>query len=149
MTICGYNQKIGDALIMLVDGLIDAMERRVTSEGPVTALKVEINELEIMIKTMNGHGTMPDMFVGLNVLALHLFKAAHADIESNSGATIRSSCQNNARAFINTLSDAEAYREDLEVGKLVGIGHTELIARVAKWVNENGDKAQQKAATGK
>jgi hypothetical protein len=116
MSICGYNDKIGDGLRLLVEGMIEALDRK-TKASPIAAvLDREVTELEAMIGTLSkaDHCTLAQMFVGLNILARALFEQVRqmpgVERESSWADECRSVCE----AFTVLLSRTENHYEQSE-----------------------------------
>lgn len=132
MTICGYNRKIGMGLNLLFEGMASAMQEKADLSGTTVALDTEIFELEEMIKILEGHGVIQEMFVGLNIIAKHMFNRVKQDInESNNELSIIDAMENLYPAFVNTIKEAEEYRNKFENPNDVPISD------VANWVNDN------------
>jgi hypothetical protein len=119
MTICGYNDTIGGGLRMLVDGMVEALEKKAAKTSVQEVLEREAVELEAMITTMRtAQGeTLPEMFVGLNLLAKALFQRVQEDLKLQNSDDLGAACREIGESFIELLSDTETeYEVQREAG---------------------------------
>ncbi|TAK93478.1 MAG: hypothetical protein EPO07_18075 [Verrucomicrobia bacterium] len=113
MSICGYNDKIGQGLQILVEGMIEALEKKAAVTSVSQVLDREIIELDTMITTMRKDGdTLPEMFVGLNILAKALFERVRHNLTESGSDDLAGECRAVAGAFNELLSDAEKRNEE-------------------------------------
>ncbi len=131
MGICGYNQKIGAGLNLLFEGMMISMDQKEIDVGSLQALEDEIFELEVMIDKMKDKGTIQDMFVGLDILALYMFKRVKDEIILSPSKTIRSVMEILCPAFVNTIKEAEELRDSFQNKSRSDI------YKISEWVVDN------------
>lgn len=136
MAICGYNDKIGDGLRILVEGMIEALEKKAESASANEVLDRELIELEAMISTMKrARGdTLPEMFVGLNMLAKALFERVQNNLRQTNGEDIARECKSVGKAFIHLLSETEKRNEFQKLAMAKNMPVDKLATALAEWV---------------
>jgi hypothetical protein len=139
MAICGYNAKIGAGLNLLIEGMATSMEEKSHRLGALNALNDELFELREMIRIMEGHGPIQQIFIGLNNFAERFFLEVRQRIIDNPELTITKVMEDIGPKFISTIKYAEEYRSSLNEPHL--IERNDLpIHLVANWVNDNASK---------
>ncbi len=138
MAICGYNTKIGSGLKLLFDGMIDSMEEKALKSSEIEALDDEIRELNVMIERIQNQGVIQDIFIGLDILAMHFFIDIRKQLKNNPNESLRSLAEKLAPSFIMTIKGAEEYRNDFESVPNEKEDQNYAIKLVADWVNKNG-----------
>lgn len=115
MAICGFNEKIGNGLRLLSEGMIDALETKAVRSTPEKVLARELVELENIIsvlRTSEGE-VLPEMFIGLNLFAKALFVRAQQDLTSLRGESLETVCREISENFIDLLSQTERRSEQM------------------------------------
>jgi len=141
MAICGYNEKIGEGLRILVDGMVEALENKVDHSTVEEVLRREVIELETMIFTMKKaeNETLTEMFVGLDILAKALFERVRKNLKDLKSEALGAECRGVGESFIALLSEAEKRSEQRRIinGKEIP---PEIFAReLAEWVVRQGE----------
>lgn len=137
MAICGYNDKIGKGLTILVEGMIEALEKKAEAASVSEVFVREMVELNTMIATMQKAqgSTLPEMFVGLNFLAKALFERVQRQLnDAKGGETIASECRAVGEEFIDLLSRTEKRHEVLRSTSGKDVPAEELARELAEWV---------------
>jgi hypothetical protein len=146
MTICGYNDKIGEGLRILFEGMIQALHEKAVKSSAEAVMDNEIIELEAMINTLSrAKGkTLPEMFVGLNLLAKPLFERVRANLKSSVNGDLGMECREVGEAFVALLADAErkSIRQRLKLGS--NIEPEELASDLAQWVLKECEKREKR-----
>jgi len=115
MAICGYNDKIGEGLRLLVEGMVDALERKAATASADEVLATELRELDAMISTLGtAEGeTLPQMFVGLNVFASALFSDVQRQLLSSGSGDLSAPCRRVGEDFVDLLIETEGKSQEL------------------------------------
>lgn len=135
MTICGYNDTIGEGLRMLVDGMVEALEKKAESTSVQDVLAREAVELDSMIAVMRNAqgGTLPEMFVGLNLLAKALFRRVQEDLIAQNSEDLGGACREVGESFIELLSNTENEYEERRALGGKSLSAQECAREVAEW----------------
>ena len=110
MSICGYNEMIGQGIRLMVKGMAVELIKKSDETTPKLALERELEELPVLINKMKekGNSTEIEMFVGLNLLAKALFIFVNDGLSKNSeSADLDSLCALGADNFISILEETE------------------------------------------
>jgi hypothetical protein len=145
MSICGYNEKIGSGLRLLVEGMVDALEIKAANASIDDVLNREIVELKAMIGTMReaGEQTLPAMFVGLNELAKALFEQVRLEMREDSSRTLSETCVNLGESFVTLLAETE-HRNQQQQGGTISLNQADNLAvALAQWVLEQSVQRRQ------
>lgn len=114
MSICGYNKKIGDALMLLAEGMIDALLEKPDMPDIDYVLHREDEELDVMISSMRDHDDVRiNMFLGLNLLARPLFRVARLKIASDPSLSLEDAIMDTTRSFIELLEATENHNKKM------------------------------------
>ncbi len=138
MAICGYNEKIGNGLKMLVEGMIDALEKKVATSSTEAVLKRELVELDAIIsvlKTAPGE-VLPEMFIGLNLLAKSMFSEVQKELHSSGSKDLAAACRKVGNNFVDLLAQTELKNEDLRSHPAAGGSIATNAQNLAKWALE-------------
>jgi hypothetical protein len=115
MAICGYNEKIGNGLKLLVEGMIDALEKKMEDGSANVVLQRELVELDNIIavlKTVPGK-TLPEMFIGLNLLARAMFSDVQKELLVSGNNDLAGACRRVGDGFISLLAQTELKHQEL------------------------------------
>jgi hypothetical protein len=115
MAICGYNEKIGNGLKLLVEGMIDALEKKMEAGSASAVLQRELVELDTIIailRTAPGE-VLPEMFIGLNLLARALFSKVQQELLASDSNDLAGACQRVGDDFIGLLTQTELKHQEL------------------------------------
>jgi hypothetical protein len=136
MTICGYNERIGEGLRILVEGMVQALEEKLNYASVSEVMDNEIIELETMIETMRAtHGeTLPEMFVGLNLLAKPLFERVRSNLRESKSENLGVECRAIGEMFVNILADTERRSIEQRLRKSKKASPDNLARELAQWV---------------
>jgi hypothetical protein len=135
MAICGYNEKIGNGLKMLVEGMIDALEKKAATSSAEVVLKRELVELDNIIsvlKTAPGE-VLPEMFIGLNLLAKSMFSEVQKELYSSQSEDLASACRKIGNNFVDLLAQTELKNEELRSRLDAGGSVAENAQNLARW----------------
>lgn len=138
MAICGYNEKIGEGLRLLIEGMAMSMQEKADRLGTIQALDDELYELSEMIKRMQGKGPVPEIFIGLDIFAERFFAEVKKVALRDNTAIIADIMADMGPRFIATIKYAEAYRGSFDEANLRN-KDVQPIHLVADWVNEHPD----------
>ena len=130
---------------MLVDGMVEALEKKAKEASVHEVLDRERIELETMISTMQkAHGdTLPEMFVGLNHLAKALFERVQSNLKDSKSEDLGTECRAVGEAFVYLLSETEKRSEQLRATSGKNIPPDKFAKELAEWVlrqNKTSDK---------
>ena len=137
MAICGFNDKIGDGLKLLVEGMIEALEVKAAAASPEKALQRELLELDTIIcvlRTAKGQ-VLPEMFVGLNLLAKAMFVEVERELRNSVTNDLRAVCLRIGTEFIDLLARTEDRSKALRQQNESTLITTEA-KRLAQWALE-------------
>lgn len=141
MTICGYNETIGRGLRLLIQGMIEALERKSEACPINELLDREVVELEAMIETLgvDDRNTLAQMFVGLNFLARALFEQVRQNQSNASDTTWHDEMRSIGEAFNILLSRTEDHGEQR---RAAGEGRPpqQFAKELARWALQNCDE---------
>lgn len=115
MAICGYNEKIGNGLRLLVEGMIDALEKKMEAGSANAVLQHELLELDNIItvlKTAPGE-VLPEMFIGLNLLARAMFSEVQRELTISDSNDLAGACRRVGDHFIGLLAQTELKHQEL------------------------------------
>jgi len=138
MAICGYNEKIGNGLKLLVEGMIDALEKKMEVGSANAVLQRELLELDNIItvlRTAPGE-TLPEMFIGLNLLARAMFSEVQKELLISDNNDLAGACRRVGDSFIGLLAQTELKHQEL---RSHSDGHTSIAAQarsLAQWALE-------------
>jgi hypothetical protein len=109
VAICGYNEKIGDGLRLLIEGMVDALETKTQVVSVNSVLSRELIELDSIISVLRSArgDVLPEMFIGLNLFASALFAAVRREVCSAAPPTLANACMKVGEQFIELLSMTE------------------------------------------
>ena len=143
MSICGYNEKIGSGLQTLVEGMVEALEKKAETASVTEVLDREMVELETMIGVMQqAHGAaLPEMFVGLNILAKALFEQVRRNLEITKSDQLGAECRLIGQSFVDLLSETEQRYEQLRTTDAT-TSVAESAKQLAEWVLEQSPRFQ-------
>ncbi len=134
MTICGFNDQIGEGVTTLVEGMIVAMRSRgmATGRGMTELVEEELVDLETLTGVLEKKGAVGlfGMFRGLNILASAFFELVQKDMRG--GQTFDVACRAAGKRFNALLEQAELMHLELRKGNPSGSS----ILAVAEWVVE-------------
>lgn len=112
MTICGYNQKMGDGLEVLFQGMYEAVAQKALQEGIEISAVLERELVEIPcinLELKRSFSPELQMFCGLNDIAMPFFAEVLEHIRS--GKDPRTSFSMVLQEFVSTLEHAEGESE--------------------------------------
>lgn len=115
MAICGYNEKIGNGLKLLVEGMIEALEKKMEAGSANAVLQRELIELDNIItvlKTASGE-VLPEMFIGLNLLARAMFSEVQRELAISGTNDLADACRRIGDHFIGLLAQTELKHQEL------------------------------------
>lgn len=115
MAICGYNEKIGNGLKLLIEGMIDALNGKMEVGSANVVLRRELVELDNIItvlKTVAGE-TLPEMFIGLNLLARAMFLEVQEELLITGNDDLTGACRKVGDSFIGLLAQVELKHQEL------------------------------------
>jgi hypothetical protein len=115
MAICGYNEKIGNGLKLLVEGMIDALEKKMEAGSANAVLQRELMELDNIItvlRTAPGE-VLPEMFIGLNLLARAMFSEVQRELAISDTNDLAGACRRVGDSFIGLLAQTELKHQEL------------------------------------
>lgn len=144
MGICGFNEKIGRGLDLLIEGMIEALEKKVRTSSEEAVLARELIELDNMIAVLEAAKgeVLPEMFVGLDVLAKALFLQVQSDLKSSGNHRLGGACREIGNRFVDLLARTEQMNSGLELESNSKDAIAEKARRVAQWAvrwsRENG-----------
>jgi hypothetical protein len=135
MGICGYNDKIGGGIQLLVEGMIDALEKKAATSTTDEVLALELVELEAMISVLGATEgeTLPTMFAGLDILAKALFSAVRAELLSSRDPNLAVACRRIGGEFVNLLAETEAKSQHLKSSPEAQDSPAGLAETLAEW----------------
>jgi hypothetical protein len=149
MAICGYNEKIGNGLSLLIEGMVDALEKKVAASTPLAVLAnelVELDNINSVLRNAKGE-VLPEMFVGLNLLAKALFNQVQHELETSGGEDLGSGCREVGNRFNDLLAQTERKNEELQ-SRLVGNRSVaERAQDLAKWALEQSRLCDEFSST--
>lgn len=119
MTFCGYNQKIGDGLALLFEGMADSLTKKASKDSNIRVLKRENIELESMIEVFKTapSDVLAQMFSGLNSMALPMFTLVLEELKTDSSKDLREVCMEIGYSFISLLSRTEKQNETMALSE--------------------------------
>lgn len=109
MAICGFNDKIGEGLKLLVEGMIQALEAKAAATSAEEVLQRELLELDSIIsvlETAPGQ-VLPEMFIGLNLLAKAMFVETERELRYTGNSDLGTVCRRIGTEFIDLLARTE------------------------------------------
>ena len=118
MAICGYNEKIGNGLKLLVEGMINSLEKKMEAGSANAVLQRELVELDNIITTLRTAPgeTLPEMFVGLNLLARAMFLEVQKELLASGNNDLAGACRRVGNNFVDLLAQTEAQHQELRDG---------------------------------
>jgi hypothetical protein len=139
MAICGYNEKIGSGLSMLIAGMAEAIEQKARLKGAPAAVERELIELDAMIETMSvgGASRLVKMFVGLNIFARELF----AGVEAADSLAVSQQCHEIGQRFVTLLEATEKRNQETGPGPNGEEDAQSQARSLAVWVMRHGASA--------
>ena len=138
MAICGYNDRIGEGLQLLVEGMIEALQKKaeMTSSQEVLAREqVELDNIISVLKTAPGE-VLPEMFIGLNLLAKSLFSAVQNEMRESGSDDLAGPCREVGNHFVDLLAETEKRNEELRSHQDGNVSVAESARRLARWALE-------------
>ncbi len=117
MAICGYNEKIGNGLKLLVEGMIDALEKKMEGGSANAVLQRELIELDNIItvlRTAPGE-VLPEMFIGLNLLSRAMFSEVQRELVVSGTNNLAGACRRVGENFIGLLAQTELKHQELRL----------------------------------
>jgi hypothetical protein len=139
MSICGYNEQIGQGLNLLFKGMASSMAEKASKMGAIPALDHELFELRKMIEIMEGKGPIQEIFIGLNKFAEGVFLHVKNMIEVYPLNSITDVMEDIGPKFIFTVKEAEEFRESLDEPALLANNQVPIEV-LANWVNEHTEE---------
>jgi hypothetical protein len=135
MGICGYNDKIGGGIQLLVEGMIDALEKKAAASTTDEVLALELVELEAMISVLGATEgeTLPTMFAGLDILAKALFSAVRAELLSSRNRSLAVACRRIGGEFVDLLAETEAKSQQMKKSQEAQASPADLAEALAEW----------------
>lgn len=149
MSICGFNDRIGEGLEALIDGLAVALERKALVNSVAQVLDREMVELDAMIRVLSEESqeTLPGMFIGLNILARALFKQVQSNLQASGSEDLGGECRKVGAAFIRLLADTEE-RNEAQHEAHPKSPAAELAEELAKWALDASASRERQAKIG-
>jgi hypothetical protein len=138
MAICGFNQKIGEGLNLLVEGMIEALEKKAeisSSEEVLARELVELNSIVSVLSTAPGE-VLPQMFIGLNLLAKSMFVEVQHELRSDGSDDLASACRKIGNDFVDLLARTEIRNEEIRSRQLGNESVEESARNLAQWALE-------------
>lgn len=134
MAICGFNDKIGEGLHLLVEGMIEALEKKAAATSAHVVLANELVELDNIISVLRNakEEVLPEMFIGLNLLAKALFTEVQHDLHASRDKNLGKACREVGDRFIDLLAQTERKHEEMHLQESDG----DLVARRARKLAE-------------
>jgi hypothetical protein len=115
MAICGFNAKIGEGLRLLVEGMIEALEKKARTSSSNEVLARELVELDNIVSVLRSAPgeVLPEMFIGLNLLAKSLFAEVQNELRSSGSHDLATACREVGKNFVDLLAQTELRSEEL------------------------------------
>jgi hypothetical protein len=115
MAICGFNDKIGQGLGLLVEGMIEALQKKAVSTSAAEVLQREIVELDTIVsvlRTAPGQ-VLPEMFIGLNLLARSMFIEVERELRNSKSGDLGTACRKICDELIDLLARTEMRSQEM------------------------------------
>ncbi len=138
MAICGFNEKIGEGLQLLVEGMIDALEKKAQTSSSHEVLareQIELDNIISVLKTAPGE-VLPEMFIGLNLLAKSLFTAVQNELRASGSDDLAGACREVGNNFVDLLAQTEMRNEELRSHQEGNESVAESASKLARWALE-------------
>lgn len=138
MAICGFNEKIGSGLSLLIAGMIDALKEKAVLSTPRDVLVNELVELDNIISVLKeAEGeVLPEMFVGLNLFAKALFVEVQHDIGAPKRENLENACREIGDRFIDLLARTEIQSKLIRSQQKGRTALAERARELAEWALE-------------
>jgi hypothetical protein len=138
MAICGFNDKIGQGIRLLFEGMIDALEKKAAATSTDEVLQRELVELDNIIsvlRTAPGE-VLPEMFIALNLLARSLFTNVQNELRSSKSNNLARACREVGDNFIDLLAHTELKSEELRSNQNGNESIAADARKLAQWALE-------------
>jgi len=115
MAICGFNDKIGQGLGLLVEGMIEALQKKAVNTSAAEVLQREIVELDTIVsvlRTAPGQ-VLPEMFIGLNLLARSMFIEVERELRNSKSGDLGAACRTISDQFVDLLARTEMRSQEM------------------------------------
>ena len=136
MVVCGYDNKMGEGLRLLFEGVIAALERTADTDGISlrNAVGADLAEIPIVnARLSKSDGTEVRMCRGLNGMVLAVFEAIASETEDDESVGPRAA--KHVDRFIELLSEAENHNEHIKTS--LDVSYEERADRVGRWIVEH------------
>lgn len=135
MAICGFNEKIGQGLQLLVEGMIDALEKKAQTSSSKEVLARELVELDNIISVLSTAPgeVLPEMFIGLNLFAKSLFAEVQNELRSSGSDDLAAACREVGNNFVDLLAQTELRSEELRSHQHGNESVAESARTLARW----------------
>jgi hypothetical protein len=144
MAICGYNEKIGNGLKLLLEGMIESLEKKMESASADAVLQQELVELDNIIDVLKAapEEVLPKMFVGLNLLAQAMFLEVKEEFLSSDEQDLGSVCRMIGSRFVDLLAETERRHQELRSFNTDQLSIAEHARSLARWALQKSSSHQ-------
>lgn len=138
VAICGFNDKIGQGLQLLVEGMIEALVKKAQTSSSTEVLSRELIELDNIISVLSeAPGEfLPEMFIGLNLLAKSMFVEVQNELQCSGSDDLATACRTVGDEFVSLLAETELRNEELRNGQDRDQSVAESARVLARWALE-------------
>lgn len=149
MGICGYNDKIGDGLRLLFEGMSDALESKSKKRSSLEVVERELIELDQIIGVLKTAPleTLPTMFAGLNFLARALFEHTHEELQKSPERSLTDICEVTCEDFVSLLAETEGENERIAPGEWSEEAIATRAKRLGEWALQRSRETKLSAVS--